>query len=471
MGPEPEPEPEEVSVGLVTPPYRCIEGRAVSFEWLRRFTTMAVTDELRQSATDGAIQYLSGLPARSEQQERDLAARKVGTSISGRDFHKFVIKERTHKLGCRFVELAGCGDSVDEDGRRSVGLADCFVSWNWDSDWEILLSALGRHTAKAMQAGKLAPYYWMDIIAVNQHTALPPWKCDSGRSPCQACAAQAEDMPSFAESLVEDKGFRRVINSERCCETLVLLDPWFDPRPIGRVWCLYEILLTMRAMKRDPRKQLKVLLPLESMVEVSDALVQDYDRLDRVVQRMDAEKAQATQENDKTQIFEAVRQLCPRGFLDMNNEMKDQLRLWFCEAAEEMLEGKDGLDRMHLLRRLGAYYKDLGKLDKAQLLLEEHLAGWRSSCNPVYNIWRASIELGLVYELEAKHEYDRANPLLKEALDYAQQEFGDDHALTLECRTNLTLVCEAMGQHDEALQLLKEASEGHERKRDAGTAD
>ena len=45
----------------------------------------------------------------------------------------------------------------------------------------------------------------------------------------------------------KDKGFERVINCESCRETLVLLEPWFSPRPTSRVWCLYEILLTIMA--------------------------------------------------------------------------------------------------------------------------------------------------------------------------------------------------------------------------------
>ena len=73
---------------------------------------------------------------------------------------------------CRYVELSGCGDAVDADGEPSVGTADAFVSWNWDSEWEGLLGALEEHTQKAVTSGRRAPRYWLDIFAVNQHTAL-----------------------------------------------------------------------------------------------------------------------------------------------------------------------------------------------------------------------------------------------------------------------------------------------------------
>ena len=58
---------------------------------------------------------------------------------------------------------------------------------------------------------------------MNQHTALPPWKCESGLAECPGCAAVGEDMMSLDEMVAgrKDKGFERVINSDGCDETLV----------------------------------------------------------------------------------------------------------------------------------------------------------------------------------------------------------------------------------------------------------
>ena len=165
---------------------------------------------------------------RLEQLTRDLEKRERATVasqpfITGRDFHRLVIKADTHDLLCRYVELEGCGDAVDPDGRASVGGAVAFVSWNWDSEWELLLGALEGHTQRAVAGGAAAPRYWLDLFAVNQHTALPPWKCESGLAECPGCAAMGEDMMSLDEMVAgrKDKGFERVINSDECDETLV----------------------------------------------------------------------------------------------------------------------------------------------------------------------------------------------------------------------------------------------------------
>jgi hypothetical protein len=70
----------------------------------------------------------------------------------------------------------------------------------------------------------------------------------------------------------KDKGFERVINCESCRETLVLLEPWFSPRPTSRVWCLYEILLTIMA-----GRTITVMSPPQERAALSKALTEVLD--------------------------------------------------------------------------------------------------------------------------------------------------------------------------------------------------
>ena len=82
-------------------------------------------------------------------------------------------------------------------------------------------------------------------------------------------------------------------------------------------------------------------------------------------------------EDDRTKIFAAIRQLLPRGFLDLENLVKERLREWTMEAAEEALAAMDPLQRgtsSRLINQVAMYFQELGRYDRAEPLYEEDLA-------------------------------------------------------------------------------------------------
>ena len=81
----------------------------------------------RPLATPAAALYLQlgqSMWAQRGYGARDLERRRREAYLSGRDVHKLVIKEKTHGLLCRYVELAGVADAIDADGLPSIGPAD-----------------------------------------------------------------------------------------------------------------------------------------------------------------------------------------------------------------------------------------------------------------------------------------------------------------------------------------------------------
>ena len=77
-------------------------------------------------------------------------------------------------------------------------------------------------------AGEPPPYYWIDIFAVNQHTSLPPWKCE-GLTDCPGCAAVKADMHAWAtDDSANPQGFARDLAHTQ--PPLVLNEPWGRPR-------------------------------------------------------------------------------------------------------------------------------------------------------------------------------------------------------------------------------------------------
>ena len=231
----------------------------------------------------------------------DLAQRKSCAYMTTRDVHRELVKVEVDALRCRYVELPIWLDGHDEDGTPFVGLADFFVSHSWDSPWEAVVNACLEHSA-ALPAGASKPYYWIDIFAVNQHTPTSQHcSCDGA---CVGCMAMKEDLPDWhLMQASHDVGFERVIRTTR--KTLLVMDPWFAPRPPTRVWCLYESYITLQ----QPGGELIVALGREQRRSMQMALQANFGSLEEMIGRLDARNADVTVESDRTNIFGAIEKL------------------------------------------------------------------------------------------------------------------------------------------------------------------
>ena len=275
---------------------------------------------------------LAQLGRRIDQFKYDLAHRNFCAYMTTRDVHRELVKVEVDALRCRYVELPIWLDGHDEDGTPFVGLADFFVSHSWDSPWEAVVNACLEHSA-ALPAGASKPYYWIDIFAVNQHTPNSQHcSCDGA---CVGCMAMKEDLPDWhLMQASHDVGFERVIRTTR--KTLLVMDPWFAPRPPTRVWCLYESYITLQ----QPGGELIVALGREQRRSMQMALQANFGSLEEMIGRLDARNADVTVESDRTNIFGAIEKL-DGGFDGLNGKLRRSLRIWLAETAEELLARTD----------------------------------------------------------------------------------------------------------------------------------
>ena len=125
--------------------------------------------------------------------------------------------------------------------------------------------------------------YWVDIFAVSQHQH---WKCPQTKDTyCQACEEAHSDMPDWEkmqtvnENESESFGFRRVI--EHTSETLVVMDPWDQPRPPTRIWCLFEIFETHRA-----KHKVRVLLNAKQEHDMQLNLFANFAAITSTIQKI-----------------------------------------------------------------------------------------------------------------------------------------------------------------------------------------
>ena len=257
--------------------------------------------------------------------------------------------------------------------------ADYFFSYSWDSPWQEVEDALSAHTEREIAQGRTAPYYSVDIFGINQHTRAAEsstgaplcgacascradkWEplcaaCDDTDSnECQACAKVGADMHSWeTANTAEAKGFERVIEHTR--HTLVLMEPWDNPRPPDRVWCLFEGYTTL-----DKGAPYEVVLGPRQERELQMALVDRFAELQAIVTGIDVQLAEATVERDRVETFEAIKQL-PGGFDGLNSEVRQALLRWLVEASEGVLH------------RTHPYRKSLSE-DRVAMAVEEAALG------------------------------------------------------------------------------------------------
>ena len=283
--------------------------------------------------------------------QSDLKRRLKRPFVTARDIHKLIIKAHCDPLMCRYCELPSgaawnqalgqadfarsprVGDGRDPETREpDFGLADFFLSYNWDTPWDEVLDALVTHSEEQAKHNKhlhgvAPPFYWMDIFAVNQHNC---WECEVGAG-CPGCAAVAEDLHNWSTADPNNpKGFERVIAHTK--RTVMLMEPWDMPRPPTRVWCLFE---GNRTLVKGGT--LEVVLGRSQRRQMQKALEERFDELEQTLNAIDARRAQATVEADRSAIFGAVEML-DSGFDGLNGAMRSALRRWLAEAATDVVE-------------------------------------------------------------------------------------------------------------------------------------
>ena len=346
-----------------------IEARAVSADFLRTFTREKVVGrvELAREATAAAIAYLEreiqtakedlrrfdaqpktrgGLTRESSARVRqkkkvadklnllksDLRQRRKRPFLSTRDVHKLIIKPETDERYCRYVELPGWGDRACR-GMPFVGQACSFVSHSWDSPWEELVAALCEHAEQHPDH-----YYWVDIFAVIQHWHTPPDKVGTPghmispcNTDCPGCLAAAEDMPNWEKmQSATSGGFGQVLSS--CSHVLVCMEPWHNPRPPTRVWCLYEM---YKGLEVEGGRAEVVLSRLQQQA-MQVALSENFSKFESLILGLDARDADVTHLPDKENIFGLIRS-SEGSFHGLNDAIRVALFSWLVEAGQALL--------------------------------------------------------------------------------------------------------------------------------------
>ena len=346
-----------------------------------------------------------------------------------------------------------------------VGAADFFVSWFLGQKLEALFDALETYMARA-RLDPATTYFWVCDYVIRQ----------GGIDDC-APGSRFENLTLSVCTIGR---------------TLLLADPWHDPRPLRRSWCLWEILSS---------GALELILSSSQEEHFRRALVRDFDGIETIrtsVSNVDLRNSDTRNPEDQRTIFQAVRERV--GMSTLNARVHARLRAWLAQTALAELAKLPAAERATsaLINNVARLLEAAGKLGEAEPLYREAFEGRRETLGPTHphTLTAMGNLAGLLHTAGKLHE---AEHLLREALMRSREMLYSDHgdemlkffalhvpdakefwtrdsdlAVSLQNQGSLkrlALLLRDMGRHDEAETLFREQLETQRKRVSSASPD
>lgn len=267
------------------------------------------------------------------------------------DLEAYVLR-LTSRWVCSFTELLKCHPIYKSD---VVETAEFFVSLAYSTNLETLFNALDKYRRKI---GKDDIYLWISVLSVNQHF---------GRT-----EGEKHHAPVVYPSGWFKNAFKDCIDS--IGHVLFVMSPLNNPVALKRVWCIFELYLTITTKQC----KLDIVLSEEDEKYLIDNLIKDTDCILDYIDSVDSESARSSNIDQEEKLRSQIKAL-NGGFKAIDGAVKDRLREWFAHAATEYIDAhreeyKQNLAKyISLLESVGKMLHHAGRLKQAQPLLAEAL--------------------------------------------------------------------------------------------------
>lgn len=229
-------------------------------------------------------------------------------NMSTGDFCGAFILPTTKPYSCSFVAFVEMLKLTDNDNNSSVeanqkdnsltGEPTRFISHSWRYPLQKTLRSVLSSTEGGMEH-----YYWMDIFCFNQHS-------------------DEIGNPHFDEML------RGAMS--KAGHTLFVCYPWYKPVSVTRIWCLFEVLISL-----EPQNNITFspVLDPEEKDAFAKALLEDTSALIQIFINVDARRAEAWKKSDTDMIFGWIQKSV--GIERMNEALQQGLCKWIKNAGME----------------------------------------------------------------------------------------------------------------------------------------
>jgi len=303
----------------------------------------------------------------SFQAYRDSHREKGDTKPNGDFLVWMLVKPETRTFNCSYIEHLNrilsrslhnpkhdeWVNFIKTEKDEILGKVNVFVSHAWAYDFQTLVESVEqweKNWEKVNGSRHETFYYFIDYFAVNQHN-------------------QKDDLSKLQEVIRVSK------------VTCLLLNPWYNPIPLRRLWCIWEIAKT----GEYPSTRLNVAFTPEQVKRFKENFFGDSEKvrlISRMLEIVDSKNAKATRKEDEIKIKYDIEKM--GGFQKVNVRCIRTLRKWLidqaCEFADEEARGehyKKSNDKVAIekaysvLKNVGTFLRHQGKFEKSIKYLKE----------------------------------------------------------------------------------------------------
>ena len=322
---------------------------------------------------------------------------------------------------CEADGLSTC-ERLQQQGSPGVGKADVFVSWFLQMPLSTLLDALRQFIE---QQGSKLP----------RGSATRFWVCDFVIR--QGAAAKA-DVARLGECV------------SAVGHTVLMLEPWDDPQPLRRAYCIKEVYHTQISDGR-----FDVAMSTAQAKAFEEALENEFDSIKKKLSAVDVRSAQCLKKQDQDEILRELER--DVGFEACNALVSELLRAALASAGHAALDRMPDTRRNTsvLVNQLAMLLHDHGDLNGAATMFRDALKAHRKEFGSHDERTLQVIgNYGLL--LKDQSEFKQAERLLREALKVRRKTLGNMHAETVTLVHNLGELLAETDRLEEAAELLNE---------------
>ncbi|KAJ3076659.1 Kinesin light chain 3 [Rhizoclosmatium hyalinum] len=229
---------------------------------------------------------------------------------------------------------------------------------------------------------------------------------------------------------------------------VMVMQPWSDPIPLKRVWCLFEIYATAVT-----QSNFHVAMTVSEESKFLVKLMDDITSFQQIFSNVNILETQSFNLSDRDAIFDVIQKTV--GFSKLDQLVFQKLTQWMGGTiTKELLKHNDDkVVAFKLAHALGNFFALQGQVGGAVMILEEAL----KEAVRIYgmddeNTIKSKASLGSAYFKAGR--FNDAEPLILECYQSRLSIYGPDHERTLTAMGNLATLYFSQKRYAEAEPLF-----------------